>query len=91
MYGNYNFWSWMRYWYLDSATYVTVMLLDKGYYDYDFEAIPEQEAVPEVKELSFDEGQAMWAKFGLGKFARKNEDLDSLQEHAMNVINQNKQ
>ncbi len=26
----------MRYWYLDSADFITLMLVDKGYYDYDF-------------------------------------------------------
>jgi hypothetical protein len=37
VYGNYNFWSWFRYWYLDSANFVQMMLIDKGYYDYDYE------------------------------------------------------
>lgn len=36
IYGNYGFWSWLRYWYLDSADYVTLMLMDKGFYDYDY-------------------------------------------------------
>ena len=27
----------MRYWYIDSAAFVTLMLIDKGYYDYDYE------------------------------------------------------
>lgn len=37
IYGNYCFWSWFRYWYLDSADLITLMLMDKGYYDYDYE------------------------------------------------------
>lgn len=36
IYGNYGFWAWLRYWYLDSADFITLMLVDKGYYDYDF-------------------------------------------------------
>jgi hypothetical protein len=37
VYGNYCWWSWFRYFYLDSCNLVTMMLVDKGYYDYDFE------------------------------------------------------
>lgn len=37
VYGNNGFWSWLRYWFLDTENYVTFMLLDKGYYDYDYE------------------------------------------------------
>jgi hypothetical protein len=37
IYGNYGLWSWLRYWFLDTENYVTFMLLDKGYYDYDYE------------------------------------------------------
>lgn len=37
IYGNYGFWSWLRYWWLDTENYVTFMLMDKGYYDYDYE------------------------------------------------------
>ena len=33
IYGNYGFWSWLRYWWLDTENYVTFMLMDKGYYD----------------------------------------------------------
>lgn len=69
-----------------------MLLLDKGYYDYDFEPLAEEAPAPEVAEVSFDEGQAMWAKFGLGKFAKpKPSSAESLQEHAMKMINQNKQ
>lgn len=30
-------WSWLRYWFLDTENYVTFMLFDKSYYDYDYE------------------------------------------------------
>lgn len=42
IYGNFGFWSWLRYWHLDSADYVLMMLMDKGYYDYDYEAVKEK-------------------------------------------------
>ena len=42
IYGNYCFWSWLRYWHLDSADYVLMMLMDKGYYDYDYEVVKEK-------------------------------------------------
>lgn len=32
-------WSWLRYWYLDSADFIALMLFDKGYYDYDYEPV----------------------------------------------------
>lgn len=33
----------MRYWYLDGANHVTLLLVDKGYYDYDYERPSEKE------------------------------------------------
>ena len=36
VYGNYGFWAWLRYWYLDTENYVTWMMLDKGFHDYDY-------------------------------------------------------
>ena len=35
-YGNYNLWAWLRYWYLDTENQVTLMLIDKGFHDYDY-------------------------------------------------------
>lgn len=36
VYGSTGFWAWLRYWWLDTENYVTFMLMDKGYYDYDY-------------------------------------------------------
>ena len=36
IYGNYGFWSWLRYWWLDTENYTSFMLMDKGFYDYDY-------------------------------------------------------
>lgn len=38
IYGNYNFWSWFRYWYIDSVIKQTIMLMDKTRVDYDEDA-----------------------------------------------------
>ncbi len=36
IYGNYGFWSWLRYWWLDTENHTSFMLMDKGFYDYDY-------------------------------------------------------
>lgn len=52
VYGDTGFWAWLRYWYLDSADFVTLMLMDKGYYDYDYEPVKKKpELTAEDKEL----------------------------------------
>lgn len=40
MYGDYGLWAWLRYWWLDTENYVTLMLADKGYHDYDYTEPP---------------------------------------------------
>lgn len=40
MYGNYGLWAWLRYWWLDTENYVTLMLADKSYHDYDYTEPP---------------------------------------------------
>ena len=64
IYGNYCLWSWLRYWHFDSADYITLMLLDKGYYDYDYEVPREKE---KRHENSVERTQAMMNRFGFGK------------------------
>lgn len=51
IYGSYGLWPWLRYWFLDSENYVAFMLLDKGYYDYDYEAVKEPVLTAEDKEI----------------------------------------
>jgi hypothetical protein len=67
IYGNYNLWSWLRYWYLDTENYVTFMLLDKGYYDYDYEAVKETVRRNETQEQKDKRTQKMMDRFGFGK------------------------
>lgn len=47
VYGGNGFWSWLRYWYIDTENYITWMLLDKSYYDYDYEAAKEKRRLTE--------------------------------------------
>lgn len=70
IYGNYGFWSWFRYWYLDSVNYVTMLLLDKGYFDYDFEKVA-REVKWEDTVKSDEEVADMLSMFGMGPKARK--------------------
>ena len=37
VYGNYGFWAWVRYWYIDTENIIRLLLADKGYHDYDYE------------------------------------------------------
>lgn len=54
----------MRYWYIDSANFVTLMLIDKGYYDYDYEAPSEKvKAMKAVK--NDDDLKAMLNSMGI--------------------------
>lgn len=37
IYGNYNFWAWFRYWYIDTIYQQSLMIIDKAYYDYEYD------------------------------------------------------
>ncbi|MCM1225268.1 MAG: hypothetical protein NC548_63545, partial [Lachnospiraceae bacterium] len=54
LYGNYGFWSWLRYWFIDSADFITLMLIDKGYYDYDYQE-------PKIKQKLTAEDKEIWS------------------------------
>jgi hypothetical protein len=89
IYGNYGFWSWLRYWYIDTANQVTMMLVDKGYYDYDFERKKEKvrQALYEDTVKSEKDVRGLLARFGIGQ-KRSEESLEELQEMAMKQIAQ---
>ncbi len=69
------------------------MLIDKGYYDYDFKAV-----APKQKQLLYEdtvkseeETRSMLARFGIGIGVAKEKDpkdmdMEELQEYAMNDI-----
>ena len=68
-----------------------MMLIDKGYYDYDFKAVPKKPTVILFEDTVKDEVQtkSMLARFGIGTAAQKNPkymDMEELQEYAMNDI-----
>ena len=88
IYGNYNFWSWLRYWYIDTANQVTMMLVDKGYYDYDFEHQKEvvRQSLYEETVKSESEVRGLLARFGIGK--PREESMEEIQELAMKEFEQ---
>lgn len=69
-----------------------MMLIDKGYYDYDFKAVemkPKQ-LLYEDTVKSEEETRSMLARFGIGTASQKDPkdmDMEELQEYAMNDIN----
>ena len=65
------------------------MLVDKGYYDYDFKAITKKEKKILFEDTVKDEVQTrnMLARFGLGiAKSPKDMNIEELQEYAMNDI-----
>ena len=71
IYGNYNLWSWLRYWYLDTENYVTFMLLDKSYYDYDYEKPSERTEAALTAAKNDDELEAKLRGMGLNVRPKK--------------------
>lgn len=74
IYGNFGLWAWLRYWYLDSADYITLMLIDKSYYDYDFseEAIEKRKA-NRRHNRTHEQQKAIWERMGFGNLRRPGE------------------
>ena len=88
-YGNYCFWSWLRYWYIDSANQVSMILIDKGYYDYDFEKIekpkPPDDWIDTVK--SDEEVNGLMAMFGFSaRVGKKPETTEEIQDYLIKNI-----
>lgn len=67
------------------------MLIDKGYYDYDFKAVAkkQKQLLYEDTVKSEKETRSLLARFGIGVGAKEPKDMDmeELQEYAMNDIN----
>lgn len=74
IYGNYNLWSWLRYWYLDTSAQTSLMLIDKGYYDYDYERI-EKPVTYEDSVKSDEETERMLSFFGIGPNAERLQEI----------------
>ena len=66
-----------------------MMLIDKGYYDYDFERKKEKvrQALYEDTVKSESEVRGLLARFGIGQ-KRSEESLEELQEMAMKQLNE---
>ena len=62
-----------------------MMLVDKGYYDYDFERKKEKvrQALYEDTVKSENEVRSLLARFGIGQPKPSEESLEKLQEMAM--------
>lgn len=71
IYGNNGFWSWLRYWFLDTENYVTFMLLDKDYYDYDYEKPNDRTEAVLTAAKSDDEIAAKLRGMGLNVRSKK--------------------
>ena len=65
VYGDYCFWSWLRYWHIDTPEFITLTLIDKGYYDYDYEVV--KKPVYAKHDQSDERIQNMMNRFGFGK------------------------
>lgn len=68
---------------MDSANYVTLMLLDKSYYDYDYERPPRK--VENVAPKSKEETLKQLARFGVATAKSKDKAsvIDELQKEVM--------
>lgn len=64
------------------------MLIDKGYYDYDFKAVAkkQKQLLYEDTVKSEEETKSLLALFGIGTATKEPKDMDmeELQEYAMN-------
>lgn len=67
------------------------MLIDKGYYDYDFKAVAkkQKQLLYEDTVKSEEETRNLLALFGIGTAMKEPKDMtmEELQEYAMNDIN----
>lgn len=71
VYGSTGFWSWLRYWWLDTENYTTWMLMDKGYYDYDYERPSEKTKAVMTAAKSEAELAEQLSRMGFGKAPSK--------------------
>jgi len=88
IYGNYGFWSWLKYWYIDSSNQVLMMLYDKGYFDYDYEHVEHPEDVTKWEDtiMSKEEVEKKLSMFGIGKNKDARMSLEEIQEHVIKNI-----
>lgn len=80
IYGNYNFWSWLKYWYLDTANQTALMAIDKQYYDYDYKEFEEKKKPEDYKPKSDKEVGNILRRFGLKTKMGKKSKEEEIQE-----------
>ena len=76
----------MKYWYLDSANFVTLMLIDKGYYDYDYEEPKKRKLEVRRPSMSNNKLSDMLHRYGVGVKPPKEMNMEELQEYAIRNI-----
>lgn len=79
LYGNYNFWSWLRYWYLDSADFIAMMAIDKSYFDYDYEEKARKYAKSNKPKRTAQQQKAILQRFGFGNVKTAQEVIEQAQ------------
>lgn len=62
-----------------------MMLLDKGYFDYDFEKVEAPEPIIDWEDTVLDEEETanVVAMFGIGRHTKKPETIEEIQEHIL--------
>lgn len=85
IYGAVNLWAWLRYWHIESADNITLLLMDKGYYDYDYER-PSREDIARKRAARSD--AELESRIGgsiLGRLLRRREvDAEDIQREMLN-------
>lgn len=69
----------MRYWFFDSADYVAMMAIDKGYYDYDYEENARKYAKSNKPQRTEQQRKAMLQRFGFGNVKTVQEVIEQVQ------------
>lgn len=77
----------MRYWHIDSAEFVTLLLIDKDYYDHDYSE--PKEVKEEISDManSDDELKEKLKRIGMKVSRVKNDSAEELQRLAMELEN----
>lgn len=81
IYGNYCLWAWLRYWFIDSADYITLLLIDKSYYDYDYQE-PKQKRMRNITKATDPEK----LKMKLGMLGIKEQPKPLTPEEAQRIV-----
>ena len=92
IYGNYCFWSWLRYWYLDSVEWLTMVGKDKCYYDYDYQYVepPKEQKLVEETAKSDEEIAKRLARFGIGRASQVPRGAEALQDAVIKDLKERK-